>query len=153
MLLKYPRQQLTDLEAIKHIMNEKPVKEAKKAMVKSTAALANTNSIPKKWASTGSNEWVSKKAHTAKSCQHCKTNDRPYTFHNTNKCCKYDKDGKAVVAFQEKAPQEALGWGWQTVAYLLDAIESLAKKGLQKAGKKKCKKRTHDSSSSNSNSE
>ncbi len=50
-LPKSPRQLLSDLEAIKRIMNEKHNKKVK-AKAKDTAALANVKKDPKKRAST-----------------------------------------------------------------------------------------------------
>ena len=82
-------------------MNEKRVESAK-AREKDSAALAGTKSSPKKRASTDSSEWVSKKACTAKFCQHCKNNGGTYTSHNTKECCKYVKDGKAIAASANK---------------------------------------------------
>jgi len=87
-----------DLEAIERGIHEKHNKKVK-AKAKDTAALVSAKTNPKKRASTGSNELrVPKKAHSAKFCQHCKTNGGPYTMHNTKECRKYDKDGKAVAA-------------------------------------------------------
>ena len=157
MLPKSPRQLLPDLENIKRVMNEKRVETAK-AKAKDSAALAGTKFSPKKRASMGSSEQVPKKARTAKFCQHCKNNGRPYTSHNTKECCKYDKDGKTVAATAkkpfEKKPYKKHGDGDdKQMAYLQDTIKSLVKKGHKKAAKKKCKKCSRDSSSSNSDSE
>ena len=83
---------------------------------------------------------------------------RPYTSHNTKECLKYDKDGKAVAAAgkkpYEKKPYKKDGGGNdKQMAYLLEAIKSLVRKGLKKAVKKHRKKRSCDDSSSSSDSE
>ena len=156
-LPKSPRQLLLDLENIKHVMNKKHV-ELAKVRAKDSAALAGTKSSPKKRASMGSGVQVPKKACTAKLCQHCKNNGEPYTSHNTKKCCKYNKEGKAVAAsakkpYDKKPYKKHEGGDDKQMAYLTDAIESLVKKGLKKAAKKCHKKRSRDDSSSNSDSE
>ena len=92
---------LPDLENIKHVMSKKHAESAK-ARGKDGTASAGAKSSPKKRASTGSNEQVPKKAHTAKFCQHCKNNGGHYMSHNAKECCKYDKEGKAVAASRKK---------------------------------------------------
>ena len=79
---------------------------------------------------------------------------QPYTSHNTKECRKYNNDGKAVAASAKKPynkkPYKKHGGGDdKLMAYLQDTIESLAKKGLKKAAKKKHKKHSRDDSSSN----
>ena len=99
----------------------------------------------------GSSKQVPTKACSVKFCQHCKNNGGPYTSHNTKECCKYGKDGKAVAAAgkkpHEKKPYKK-DWGGndKQMAFLTDAIESLVRKGLKKAAKKKHKKRSRDNS-------
>ena len=155
-LPKSPKLLLLDLENIQRAMNEKRA-ELAKARGKDGTALAGAKFSPKKRASTGSSERVPKKASSTKFCQHCKNNGGPYTSHNTKECCKYDKDGKAVAASgkkpYEKKPYKKDGGGNdKQMAFLTDAIESLVRKGLKKAAKKKHKKRSCNDSSSNSNS-
>ncbi len=138
-------------------MNEKRA-ELAKARGKDGTALAGAKSNPKKRVSTGSTERVPKKVKSAKFCQHCKNNGGPYMSHNTKECRKCDKDGKAVAAAgkkpYEKKPYKKDGGGNdKQLAYLTDAIESLVKKGLKKAVKKHRKKRSHNGSSSDSDSE
>ncbi len=84
-----PSTMLPDLEATELVMNEKHVKKAKVKAKDIAALLANAKSIPKKRLSTGLNEQVPRKAHTAKFSQHCKTNGGPYTSHNTKECHKW----------------------------------------------------------------
>ncbi len=147
-LLKSPRQLLPDLENIEHIMNKKRMESAK-ARAKNSAASPGAKSDAKKRASTGSSERVPIKACTAKFCQHCKNNGGPYTSHNTKECRKYNKDGNAVAAstkkpYKKKPYKKHEGRGDKQMAYLHDTIESLMKKGLKKAAKKKRKKCYHD---------
>ncbi len=156
-LPKSPWLLLLDLENIEPVMNEKRA-ESVKARSKDGIALAGAKSSPKKRVSTGSSEQVPKKACTAKFCQHCKSNDGPYTPHNSKECCKYDKDRHAVPAstkkpFKKKPYKKHGGVDDKQVAFLMDAIKSLVKKGLKKAAKKKRKKRSCNNSSRNSNSE
>jgi hypothetical protein len=156
-LLKSPRLLLPDLENIKHVMNKKHAESAK-AKGKDGTASAGAKSSPKKRASTGSSKQVPKKACSAKFCQHCKNNDGPYTSYNTKECCKYDKDGNAVAAsgkkpYKKKPYKKDGGGNDKQMAFLTDAIESLVKKGLEKAANKKHKKHSRDNSSSDSNSE
>ena len=137
MLHKSPRQLLPDLENIERVMNMKRVEIAKAARAKDSAALAGTKSGSKKRASTGSGEQAPKKARTAKFCQHCKNNDRPYMFQNTKECCKYDKDGKSYPAsykkpYKKKPYKKHGGGDDKRMAYLQDTIKSLVKKGLKR---------------------
>jgi hypothetical protein len=156
-LPKSPRLLLPDLENIKRVMNKKHA-ESTKARAKDGTALAGAKSNPKKRASTGSSERVPKKACSAKFYQHCKNNGGPYTSHNTKECCKYDKDSNAVAAtgkkpYKKKPYKKDGGGNGKQLAFLMDAIESLVRKGLKKAVKKKHKKHSRDNSSSDSDSE
>ncbi len=148
---------LPDLENIEPVMNKKRAESAK-AKGKDGTASAGAKSNPKKRASTGSTERVPKKVKTAKFCNHCKNNGGHYTSQNTKECRKYDKDGKAVAAtgkkpYEKKSYKKDGGGNDKQMAYLLEAIESLVKKGLKKAVKKHRKKRSRDNSSSSSDSE
>jgi hypothetical protein len=97
------------------------------------------------------------KARPAKFCQYCKNKGGPHLTHNTNKCRKYNKAGNpvAVVAVKPSdAKKPSKKRGNKQMAYLTAVIESLVKKRLKKAVKsKKRKRRSYDSSSSNSDSE
>jgi hypothetical protein len=78
--------------------------------------------------------------------------------HNTKECCKYNKDRKAVAAsgkkpYEKKPYKKHGGRDDKQMAFPTEAIESLVKKGLKKAAKKKHKKCSRGDSSSNSNSE
>ncbi len=158
-LPKSPRRLLLpDLENIERVTNKKRVELAKARGKDGTASSAGVKSSPKKRAYMGSSKQVPKKACSAKFCQNCKNNGRPYTSHNTKECCKYDKDGKAVAAsgknpFEKKPYKKDGGGNDKQIAFLADASESLVKKGLKKAAKKKHKKRSRNDSSSDSNSQ
>ncbi len=78
--------------------------------------------------------------------------------HNTQECCKYDKDGKAFASsakkpYKKKPYQKHGGSNNKQMDFLMDAIASLVKKGLKKAVKKHRKERSRGDSSSNSDSE
>jgi hypothetical protein len=156
-LPKSPWLLLLDLENIEHVMNKKRA-ELAKAKGKDGTASAGAKSSPTKRVSTGSNEQVPKKACSTNFCQHCKNNGEPYASHNTKECRKYDKNGKAVAAsgkkpYKKKPYKKDGGGNDMRLTFLMDAIESLVKKGLKKAVKKKHKKRSRNDSSSDSNSE
>jgi hypothetical protein len=149
---------LPALENIEPGMNEKRMELPKARANDGTATAGAKSNSPKKRASAGSSEQVSKKVCTAKFCQHCKNNGWPHMTHNTKECRKYDKDRKAVPAsrkklYKKKPYKKHEGADDKQMAFLTDAIESLAKQGLQKAVKKKREKRFRDDSSSDSNSE
>jgi hypothetical protein len=78
--------------------------------------------------------------------------------HNTKECRRYDGNGNPVSLLQGKsadARKPAKKGGNKQMAYLMATIESLVKKGLQKAmkGKKRKHSRAYHSSSSDSDSE
>jgi hypothetical protein len=156
-----PRALLNDLEAIERVMDEKHSASLKaKAKEASATSAAAKGSSKKHSASESSGELrVPKKAKPSKFCQHCKLKGGPHLTHSTTKeCCRYDRNGNPVSAFQGKpanAKKPAKKGGDQQMAYLTATVESLVKKGLKKAMKgKKCKRnRAYDSSSSDANSE
>ncbi len=78
--------------------------------------------------------------------------------HNTTECCKYNKDGKAVVAagknpYEKKPYKKDRAGNDKQMDFLTDAIESLVRKGLKKAAKKNHKKHSRNNSSSDSDNE
>jgi hypothetical protein len=157
-LPKSPRALLPDLEAIERIMNEKHQASLKaKAKEASSASMSAKGSSKKRSASGNPGEQVPKKARPAKFCQFCKNKGGPHLTHNTNKCCKYDKDGNPIAAATAKSSNVKKLFkkgGDKQMAYLMAAIKSLVKKGLKKAVKSKKRKRCfYDSSSSDSDSE
>ncbi len=144
---------MPDLEVIKRVMNER-YNERQKAKGKAQVAKPNGKGhpSPKKQPSGGSSDWVPKKACSEKFCQRCKTHDGSYQTHNTNKCRKYNKDGKPLGTAtgkpsDAKKPYKKYG-GDKQMAHMTAMFESL-QKGLKKQKKshKKCKKRYGDSSS------
>ncbi len=156
-LPNFPRALLPDLEAIMHIMNKKHQASLKAKAKEATSLSTSTKGSSKKRSASGnSSERVLKKAWPAKFCQHCKSKGGPHLTHNTNECCKCEKDKNPVAAAAGK-PSEAKKpfkkGGNKQMAYLRANIESLVKKGLKKAAKsKKCKRHSYDLSSSDSNS-
>jgi hypothetical protein len=120
--------------------------------------LLRTKGSSKKHSGSPGELRVPKKARPSKFCQHFKAKGSPHLTHNTKECRKYDRNGNPVSLFQIKlanAKKPAKKGGDQQMAYLLATVESLVKKGLQKAMKgKKCKGScAYDSSSSDSDSE
>jgi hypothetical protein len=159
-LPKSPCVLLLDIEAIKHIMNEKQQVSFKAKVKEAASSTSNiAKGSPKKhFASRNNpNEWVLKNARPAKFCQHCKNKGGPHLTHTTNECCKYDKDGNPVAAAAGKPSEARMTFkkgGNKQMAYLMATIESLVKKGLKKAVKsKKQKRHSYDTSSSDSDLE
>ncbi len=115
---------LPNLEAIEPVMNEK-YQTNLKAKVKEESSASNSTAL-----SGNPNEQVLKKARPAKFCQHCKNKGAPQLTHNTNKCCKYDKDSNPMAAATYK-PSEARKpfkkGGDKQIAYLIAIIESIVK--------------------------
>ncbi len=106
-LPKSPRALLLDLEAIKRVMNKKHQASLKaKAKEASPASTSAKGSSKKRSASGNPGEQVPKKARPVKFCQQCKNKGGPNLTHNTNKCCKYNKDGNPVAAAPVK-PSDA----------------------------------------------
>jgi hypothetical protein len=76
---------LPNLEAIKWVMDGKQ-SERLKAKGKASTAYPDAKSNPKRKASGGSGDQVSKKVCSEKFCQHCKVHGVPYQTHNTSNC-------------------------------------------------------------------
>jgi hypothetical protein len=130
--------------------------KAKEASAASTAAKGSS----KKHSASGSLSElrVPKKARPSMFCQYCKAKGRTHLTHDTKECHRYNGNGNPVSSFQTEpanAKKPAKKGGDQQMAYLTATIESLVKKGLEKAMKGKKRKRncTYDSSSSDSDSE
>jgi hypothetical protein len=153
-LPKSPRALLPDLEAIKHVMNEKHQASLKATTKEASAASVIAKGSSKKRSASGNpGERVLKKAMPAKFCQHCKNKGSPHLTHNTKECCRYDKDKNPVAAATLKpthAKKPFKKGGDKQKAYLTATFESLMKKELKKAMKSKKWKRNraYDSSSS-----
>jgi hypothetical protein len=83
--------------------------------------------------------------------------DGPYQTHNTNYCCRFDKDGKEVGNTHKpfdpaKKPWKKSGGDSRQMAYLTKKLEKLKKKLKKSKSKKSSKKRARDSSSDSSDS-
>jgi hypothetical protein len=87
-LPKSPRALLNDLEAIKHIMDEKHQAGLNAKAKEASAASAITKG----------SEQVLKKAKPVKFCQHCMNKGGPHLTQSTNECRRYDKDGNSIAA-------------------------------------------------------
>jgi hypothetical protein len=99
MLPKSPRALLPDLEAIKCIMNKKHQASLKAKLKEASSASTSTKGSYKMCSAFGNpGERVPKKVRPAKFCQPCKKKGGPHLIHNTNECCKYNKDGNLVAA-------------------------------------------------------
>jgi hypothetical protein len=65
---------------------------------------------------------------------------RPPSDHNTNECCKYDKDGNPIAKATGKPLESKKPFkkgGNKQMAFLMASIKSLVKKGIKKAAKSK----------------
>ncbi len=140
-LPKSPRVLLPDLEAIECVMNEKHQASLKAKSKEAPSASTSAKRSSKKHSVSGNpGELVPKKASPAKFCQCCKGKGGPHLTHNTNVCCKYNKDGNLVAVAPGK-PSEAKKpfkkGGNKQMAYITSTIKSLVKKGPKKAAKSK----------------
>jgi hypothetical protein len=160
MLPKNPRALLTDLDAIKRVMDEKHHANLKAKAKEASAASGAAKGSCKKPSTSGSPSEVQvpKKGKPNKFFQHCKAKGGPHLTHKTEECHSYNGMRNPVSSIQTKptqAEKPAKKGGNEQMAYLLATVETLVKKGLKKAMKGKKRKRNHacDSSSSDSNSE
>ncbi len=117
--------------------------------------------MPKKRAHGGAPDTgAPKKGRTVKYCKWCKATDGPFTTHNTDECCRFNKDGsqkdKPTKPFDSaKKPWKKPGRGDSAqMAYLTEEMTKMTKlmKKLKKS-KKHSKKRVRDSSDSDSDSD
>ncbi len=153
-----PRAMLMDLENIKKLFVKKNNKKARANKAKAATASKTAERMPKKHAHRGgSDQGAPQKGHSAKYCKWCKVAGRPYTTHNTIRCCRFKKDGKpkdkpAKPFDSAKKPWKKTGSGDSSqMAYLTEKVAKLKKK-LKKT-KKHGKKHARDSLDSNSNSD
>jgi len=114
--------------------------------------------VPKKRTNEGGpGKGGPKKGRSAKYCKWCKAADGPFTTHNTNECLRFSKDGspkdKPTKPFNTaKKPWKKTGSGDSSqMTYLTEKVAKLEKK--RKKSKKHGKKRAHDSSDSDSDSD
>ncbi len=105
-LPELPRVLLLDLEAIKHVMDEKHEAGLKAKAKEASASMIAKGSSKKRSASGNPGEQVLKKGKPAKFCQHCKNNGSPHLTHNTKECRRYNKDNNPVAAAANK-PSDA----------------------------------------------
>ncbi len=153
-----PRAMLQDLENIEELFVEKYNKKAQANKAKAATAPKTAECMPKKRAhGGGSDRGAPKKGHSAKYCMWCNTANGPYTTHDTIKCRRFKKDSmpkdKPVKPFDStNRPWKKMGSGDSSqMAYLTEKVAKL-KKTLKKT-KKHGKKRAHDLSGSDSNSD
>jgi hypothetical protein len=122
-------------------MNEKHQASLKaKAKEASSASTSAKGSSKKRFVSGNLNEQIPKEARPAKFCRCCKSKGSPHLTHNTNECCKYDKDSNLIAAAAVKPSDTKKPFkkgDEKEMAYLTATIRSLVKKGLKKAAKSK----------------
>jgi hypothetical protein len=95
MVPESPRAMLMDLKNIEKLFIEKYNEKARVNKAKAATASKTAERMPKKHMhGGGSNKGAPKKSRSAKYCKWCKAADGPYTTHNTNECCRFEKDGK-----------------------------------------------------------
>jgi hypothetical protein len=148
---------LLDLENIKKMQVKKYNEKAKASKAKAATATAELR-VPRKRANGGgSNKGAPKKGHTAKYCKLCKEANGPFMTHDTAECRRFEKDGspkdRLVKPFNSvKKHWKKTGGGESTqMAYLTERLIKLQKKN--KKSKKHGKKRSCDSSDSDSDSD
>jgi hypothetical protein len=153
-----PRAMLMDLKNIKKLFVEKYNEKARANKDKAATASKTAECVPKKHAhGGGSDQGAPKKGCSAKYCKWCKAAGGPYTTHNTIKCRRFKKDStpkdKPVKPFDsaKKLWKKTGSRGSSQMAYLTEKVAKLEKK-LKKT-KKHSKKRAHDLSDSDSNSD
>jgi hypothetical protein len=133
MLPKNPRALLSDLEAMKQVMDEKHSASLKAKTKEASADSAVAKGSSRKRSGSPSELQVQKKDRPSKFCQHCKAKGGPHLTHNIKECRRYNKNGNPVSLFQTKhanAKKLAKKGGNQQMAYLMATVESLVKKGL-----------------------
>jgi hypothetical protein len=145
---------LLDLKNFEKVQVEKYNEKAKASKANAATASAELR-VPKKRVNTGgTNRGVPKKGHTAKYCKWCKTVNGSFTTHNTAEYRMFQKDGspkdRLIKPFDSaKKPWKKTGGGESSqTAYLTEQLLKLEKK--HKQSKKHGKKRSHDSSDSDS---
>jgi len=160
-----PRAILLDLKNIKKLFTEKSneAAQANKAKVTTATKLAGEH-VPRKGKRVhgeGPEKGTPKKGRTTKYCKWCKAVDGPFTTHNTDECCRFNKDGsqkdrpaKPFDYAKKPAWKKPSGGDSTQMAYLMEEMSKMSKlvKKLKKS-KKHGKKRARDSSDSDSDSD
>jgi hypothetical protein len=127
------RSLLTSLEAIKRVCT---YKKGKSDSHKKSEKYSNKGEKGKKCPGTDSTARVPKKVHFKKHCNLCKKHGGAYTTHNTQDCCRFEKDGKEKSNFRaaKKGKQKGNPVN-QNFVQLTNKIKKL-EKALKKSGKK-----------------
>jgi hypothetical protein len=153
-----PRAMLHALKNIKKLFIEKYNKKAQANKAKAATAPKMAERVPKKRVhGGGSDSGAPIKGHSAKYCKWCKNANGPYTIHDTIECCRFEKIGtpkdKTVKPFNAaKKPWKKTGSGDSSqMACLTEKVAKL--KNKLKKTKKHGKKRAHDLSDSDSDSD
>jgi hypothetical protein len=136
-LHKNSRALLTDLEATKHVMDEKHHANLKAKAKEASAASGAAKGSSKKRSTSGSPSelQVPKKDKPNKFCQHCKAKGGPHLTHNTKECRRYDGMGNPISSFQPKpakAKKPFKKGGHKQMAYLSATVKTLVKKDERK---------------------
>jgi hypothetical protein len=83
----------------------------------------------------------------------CKTYDVAHQTHNTNECCRWDKDGKPLRQFGSKLSEKHNPYkkngGKKGLAYMTSMLKAIQKGQKKAAKRKKRMQRAYDSSSGN----
>ena len=153
---------LLDLENIEKLFVEKTNEAARANKAKVATALKGAGEhVPRKGKRVhgeGPDTGNPKKVRTAKYCKWCKAVDGPFTTHNTDECCRFNKNGsqkdrltKPFDSSKKPAWKKPSGGNPDQMAYLTEEMTKLKKK--LKKSQKRSKKRSRDSSDSDSNSD
>jgi hypothetical protein len=152
------RAMLMDLENTEKLFVDKYNKKVRANKAKAAAASKTAERVPKKRThGGGSDQGAPQKSRSAKYCKWCKATGKPYTTHDTIKCCRFEKDGNPkdmpVKPFDSaKKPWKKTGSGDSSqMAYLTEKMAKLKKK-LKKT-KKHSRKRARDWLDSDSGSD
>jgi hypothetical protein len=135
---------LTSLEAIERVCTHK------KAKLETSKKASHKGKKGKKHPGTKSTARIPKKVRFEKHCDLCKKHGGAYTMHNTQDCCRFEKEGKEKSNFRatKKGSKKASPVN-QNFVQLSKKLEKL-EKALKKSSKKGQKRQYKDS---NSNSE
>jgi hypothetical protein len=157
-----PRAILLDLKNIEKLFVEKTNEAARAHKAKVATALKGAGEhVPRKGKRVhggGPDNGNPKKGRTIKYCKWCKAVEGPFTTHNTDECCRFNKDGsqkdrptKPFNSSKTPAWKKPRSGESSQMAYLTEEMTKLKKK--LKKSKKHNKKRARDSSDSDSDSD
>ncbi len=149
-----PRAMLVDLENIEKMQVEKYNEKAKASKAKAATASAELR-VPKKRVNAGGTDrGTPKKCRTAKYCKWCKAANGSFTTHDTAECHRFEKDGSPKDRLVKPFNSVKKPWGGgesSQMAYLTERLLKLEKKHTK--SKEHGKKRSHDSSDNDSDSD